>query len=154
MENAELLEAVLKSTAIGLTRSKNPCAITKVIPLWSITLSPFLGSSRTIASVWPGHAALTNKNRIGEAFCRRLNSSLSFSVAFSETSNPSVAFFTSTAFRTFRNFSRTPRTTLEPHPAVEQDAFLGKQFSINFRSLESQPWQTIPMMVPSYVVYY
>jgi hypothetical protein len=118
-----------------------------VIPLWSIRLSPFLGSSRTIASVWPGHAASTNKIRIGEAFLRRAKSALSFSLAFLETSNPSVSFFASTAFRTFRSFSRTPRTTLEPHPAVEQDAFWGKQFSINFKSLISHPWQTILMMV-------
>ena len=147
MENAELLGAVLKSMATGLTRSKNSCAITKLMPLWSIRLSPFLGSSRTIASVWPGHAASTNKIRIEEAFLRRAKSALSFSVAFLETSNPSAAFFASTAFRTFRSFSRTPRTTLEPHPAVEQDAFWGKQFWINFKSFTPQPRQTILIMV-------
>lgn len=154
MENAELLGAVLKSTAIGLTRSKNSCAMTKVIPLWSITVSPFLGSSRTIASVWPGHAASTNRIRIEEAFFRRANSAWSFSVALSETSNSAVAFFASIAFRTFSNFSRTPRTMLEPHPAVEQDAFWGKQFSINLKSLASHPWQIIPMTVPSCLVYF
>jgi hypothetical protein len=91
---------------------------------------------------------------MGEAFFRRANNALNFSVAFSETSNPSFAFVVSIAFRTFRNFSRTPRTTLEPHPAVEQDAFFGKQFPINFKSFVSQPWQTIPMIVPSYFVYF